>query len=117
MRIPIKILSVPFVLLSLFLTSCNDDIEEPSEYKGRSTEDFQYPHVYDIVNNLRVDNEMCRAWDRMLSYVNDNSRLEIGFYIYYDKGDYWFSEWFYGPNTSYESEISPIIKRVFNNKC
>ena len=110
MRIPIKIMSVPFVLLSLFLTSCNDDIEEPSEYKGRSTEDFQYPHVYDIVNNLRVDNEMCRAWDRMLSYVNDNSRLEIGFYIYYDKGDYWFSEWFYGPNTSYESEISPIIK-------
>ncbi|WP_305152375.1 hypothetical protein [uncultured Duncaniella sp.] len=110
MRIFIKIFLIFLAISSLSLNSCNDKEDMKEDMPSRSTVEYQYPHVYDIVNNIKVDNEMCKAWDRMLSYANDMSRREIGFYIYYSDGYYWFSEWFYGPNTSYESEKSPIVK-------
>lgn len=66
MRIFIKIFLIFLAISSLSLNSCNDKEDMKEDMPSRSTVEYQYPHVYDIVNNIKVDNEMCKAWDRIV---------------------------------------------------
>lgn len=53
---------------------------------------------------------MDAAWKEMLSHCTNHVRLEIGFYIYYnrDKNNYTIGEWKYGPLVTYAEECAYI---------
>lgn len=103
------IYNVIIAILLLPLTACHDvdDISIPnsSERLGasRSGQVLEYPTAEEIWNSDEFFYAATAAWDKMLTYVTETSRREIGFYIYYNHSSntYTIGEWSYGPLVPY----------------
>lgn len=111
---PLNLKTSLLFLLPLFLplASCHIDVEENdigNDHRSRATV-LEYPDIYEIGNTPKVFKAMDAAWKEMLYHCTNYARLEIGFYIYYDrdKKDYIIGEWKYGPLVTYAEECAYI---------
>lgn len=100
------------ILVSLILSACSgyvDDVislQEDIKRTSRATVKYDYPHVYEIINNYDIYDDMWDAWYTMYRQQTDDYRFEVGFYIYYDveKQYLYTSELFYGPKVYYRDD-------------
>ena len=99
------------ILVSLFLSACSgyvDDVislqEEDMERTSRATVQYDYPNVWEIINDYDIYNDMWDAWYTMYRKQTDEYRFEVGFYIYYDesKQKLYTGDLFYGPKLYYK---------------